>query len=128
MYLSSLIEFIASCLFIFQERRWLRYFRLHRSCMMCWRQWCLLGKLIRRFDFFCFAVLEYLGQNFQLASFFFFLNLIDINVLQARQYAEDVEERREQYEHYNILPLYAVGVKPGIMELSEVVFGVTLWS
>lgn len=68
----------------------------------------------------------YLGQNFQLASFFFFLNLIDINVLQARQYAEDVEERREQYEHYNILPLYAVGVKPGIMELSEVVFGVTL--
>lgn len=39
---------------------------------------------------------------------------------EARKYAEDVEARREQYEHYNILPLYAVGVKPGIMELPEI--------
>lgn len=32
----------------------------------------------------------------------------------------DVEHKRGQYEHYNILPLYAVGVKPAIMELPEV--------
>lgn len=39
---------------------------------------------------------------------------------ETRSYAEDVEERREQYEHYNILHLYAVGVKPAIMELPEI--------
>ncbi|GJY84562.1 callose synthase 7 [Tanacetum coccineum] len=36
------------------------------------------------------------------------------------RYAKDVEEKKEQYEHYNILPLYAVGVKPAIMELPEI--------
>ncbi|KAJ6709102.1 CALLOSE SYNTHASE 6-RELATED [Salix koriyanagi] len=39
------------------------------------------------------------------------------------KYAEDVEkkrgQKRGQYEHYNILPLYAAGVKPAIMELPE---------
>ena len=35
-------------------------------------------------------------------------------------YAMDVENKRGQYEHYNILPLYAVGVKPAIMEVPEV--------
>nr|XP_043638747.1 callose synthase 7-like [Erigeron canadensis] len=39
---------------------------------------------------------------------------------QTQQYAKAVEENREQYEHYNILPLYAVGNKPAIMELSEI--------
>ena len=39
---------------------------------------------------------------------------------QTRRYAEDVEHKRGRYEHYNILPLYAVGVKPAIMELPEV--------
>ncbi|KAI3713989.1 hypothetical protein L1987_72578 [Smallanthus sonchifolius] len=39
---------------------------------------------------------------------------------ETQQYAKDVEENREQYEHYNILPLYAVGNKPAIMELSEI--------
>jgi len=39
---------------------------------------------------------------------------------QTRRYAEDVEHKRGQYEHYNILPLYAVGVKPAIMEIPEV--------
>lgn len=34
--------------------------------------------------------------------------------------AEDVVKKRDQYAHYNILPLYAVGVKPAIMELSEI--------
>ncbi|KAK7333643.1 hypothetical protein VNO80_30420 [Phaseolus coccineus] len=38
----------------------------------------------------------------------------------TRRYAEDVEHKRGQYEHYNILPLYAVGVKPAIMELPEI--------
>ncbi|KAG5250650.1 GLUCAN SYNTHASE family protein [Salix suchowensis] len=40
------------------------------------------------------------------------------------KYAEDVEkkrgQKRGQYEHYNILPLYAAGVKPAIMELPEI--------
>lgn len=37
----------------------------------------------------------------------------------------DVEKKRGQYEHYNILPLYAVGVKPAIMEVHEVcMFGI----
>ncbi|KAL8147544.1 callose synthase 7-like [Apium graveolens] len=39
---------------------------------------------------------------------------------ETQSYAKDVEEKKEQYEHYNILPLYAVGVKPPIMELPEV--------
>ncbi|KAL8201436.1 hypothetical protein R6Q57_012775 [Mikania cordata] len=39
---------------------------------------------------------------------------------ETQQYAKDVEENREQYEHYNILPLYAVGNKPAIMELPEI--------
>ncbi|KHN18085.1 Putative callose synthase 6 [Glycine soja] len=38
----------------------------------------------------------------------------------TRRYAEDVEHKRGQYEHYNILPLYAVGVKPAIMEIPEI--------
>ncbi|KVH97549.1 1,3-beta-glucan synthase subunit FKS1-like, domain-1 [Cynara cardunculus var. scolymus] len=39
---------------------------------------------------------------------------------ETEEYAKDVEEKKEQYEHYNILPLYAVGVKPAIMELPEI--------
>ncbi|KAK9052604.1 hypothetical protein SSX86_029234 [Deinandra increscens subsp. villosa] len=39
---------------------------------------------------------------------------------ETQQYAKDVEENREQYEHYNILPLYTVGNKPAIMELPEI--------
>jgi hypothetical protein len=39
---------------------------------------------------------------------------------QTEKYAEDVKRKRGQYEHYNILPLYAAGVKPAIMELPEV--------
>lgn len=42
--------------------------------------------------------------------------------MQTQRYAKDVEEKKEQYKHYNILPLYAVGVKPAIMELPEVYF------
>lgn len=40
--------------------------------------------------------------------------------LQTHKYAEDVKKKKEQYEHYNILPLYAVGAKPAIMEHPEV--------
>ncbi|KAL8268757.1 hypothetical protein R6Q59_002555 [Mikania micrantha] len=39
---------------------------------------------------------------------------------QTQKYAKDIEEKKEQYKHYNILPLYAVGVKPAIMELPEI--------
>ncbi|KAK0588619.1 hypothetical protein LWI29_003248 [Acer saccharum] len=36
------------------------------------------------------------------------------------KYAEDVKRKKEQYEHYNILPLHAVGAKLAIMELPEI--------
>ncbi|KAI3711097.1 hypothetical protein L2E82_40935 [Cichorium intybus] len=39
---------------------------------------------------------------------------------ETQRYAKDVEEKREQSVQYNILPLYAVGVKPAIMELPEI--------
>ncbi|XP_062105737.1 callose synthase 7-like [Humulus lupulus] len=39
---------------------------------------------------------------------------------QTKRISEDVDRKREQYAHYNILPLYAVGVKPAIMELPEI--------
>ncbi|XP_059451119.1 callose synthase 7-like [Corylus avellana] len=39
---------------------------------------------------------------------------------ETQRYAKDVEMKRKQYEHYNILPLYALGVKPPIMELAEI--------
>ncbi|KAJ8425001.1 hypothetical protein Cgig2_000213 [Carnegiea gigantea] len=39
---------------------------------------------------------------------------------ETEKYAKEVERNREQYEHYNILPLFAVGVKPAIMELPEI--------
>ncbi|KAH9706161.1 callose synthase 7 [Citrus sinensis] len=39
---------------------------------------------------------------------------------QTHRYAEDVQRKREQYEHYNILPLNAVGAKAAIMELPEI--------
>lgn len=42
--------------------------------------------------------------------------------MQTQEYAKDVAEKKEQYKHYNILPLYAVEVKPAIMELPEVGF------
>ncbi|RDX92549.1 Callose synthase 7 [Mucuna pruriens] len=43
----------------------------------------------------------------------------------TKRYGEDVENKRGQYEHYNILPLYAVGVKPAIMELPEIKAAIT---
>ncbi|XP_071905091.1 callose synthase 7-like [Coffea arabica] len=39
---------------------------------------------------------------------------------EIHRYAEEVEKKREQYEHYNILPLYAAGIKPAVMELPEI--------
>ncbi|XP_065851855.1 callose synthase 7 [Euphorbia lathyris] len=39
---------------------------------------------------------------------------------ETQRYARDVERLREQYEHYNILPLYAAGIKPAIMDLPEI--------
>ncbi|KAL4622237.1 hypothetical protein ACB092_06G282900 [Castanea dentata] len=38
----------------------------------------------------------------------------------TERYAKDVEKKKEQCEHSNILPLYAVGVKPAIMEFPEI--------
>ena len=50
-------------------------------------------------------------------------NILKILILssQTERYARDVEKKKEQYEHYNILPLYAVGVRPPIMEFPEVI-------
>lgn len=39
---------------------------------------------------------------------------------QTEQYAKEVQRKKEQHEHYNILPLFALAVKPAIMELPEV--------
>ncbi|KDP23126.1 hypothetical protein JCGZ_00181 [Jatropha curcas] len=39
---------------------------------------------------------------------------------ETQRYARDVDRLKEQYEHYNILPLYAAGAKPAIMELPEI--------
>ncbi|KAL3754843.1 hypothetical protein ACJRO7_002009 [Eucalyptus globulus] len=39
---------------------------------------------------------------------------------QTKRYAEEVERKREQSIHYNILPLHAIGVKPAIMRLPEI--------
>ncbi|KAE8661369.1 putative ATP binding protein [Hibiscus syriacus] len=39
---------------------------------------------------------------------------------ETQRFAKEVEKKKEQFEHYNILPLYAVGVKPAIMELPEI--------
>ncbi|KAK8553205.1 hypothetical protein V6N13_089417 [Hibiscus sabdariffa] len=39
---------------------------------------------------------------------------------ETRRFAKEVEKMKEQFEHYNILRLYAVGVKPAIMELPEI--------
>lgn len=44
----------------------------------------------------------------------------NLDFRQTKRYAADVENKKGQYEHYNILPLYAVGAKPVIMELPEV--------
>ncbi|XVF14474.1 hypothetical protein REPUB_Repub09cG0063300 [Reevesia pubescens] len=38
----------------------------------------------------------------------------------TRKYVKELESQKEQYEHYNILPLYAVGIKPAIMKLPEI--------
>ncbi|XP_043687669.1 callose synthase 7-like [Telopea speciosissima] len=39
---------------------------------------------------------------------------------QINYYAREVEMKKKQYVHYNILPLYATGAKPAIMELPEI--------
>ncbi|XP_044492821.1 callose synthase 7-like [Mangifera indica] len=39
---------------------------------------------------------------------------------ETHKYAEDVKRKREQYEHYNILPLNAMEAKSAIMELPEI--------
>ncbi|GMH10939.1 hypothetical protein Nepgr_012780 [Nepenthes gracilis] len=39
---------------------------------------------------------------------------------ETENFAKEVERNKGQYEHYNILPLSAVGIKPAIMELSEI--------
>ncbi|CAL5403980.1 unnamed protein product [Camellia sinensis] len=40
---------------------------------------------------------------------------------ETARYAREVEDKKKQGEHYNILPLYAVGVKPAIMKLPEII-------
>ncbi|KAI8007133.1 Callose synthase 7 [Camellia lanceoleosa] len=40
---------------------------------------------------------------------------------ETARYAKEVEEKKKQGEHYNILPLYAVVVKSAIMKLPEII-------
>lgn len=86
---------------------------------MCWEQLCLLEELMIRFDLYiiCVPLQNYEGH----VSCEIYLLLV-ILLFQTLRFAEEVEKRKEQFEHYNILPLYAVGVKPAIMELPEVVY------
>ncbi|KAJ4980938.1 hypothetical protein NE237_031775 [Protea cynaroides] len=44
---------------------------------------------------------------------------------QINKYAREVERKKEQYAHYNILPLDATGAKPAIMELPEIKAAIT---
>ncbi|CAH1454599.1 unnamed protein product [Lactuca virosa] len=39
---------------------------------------------------------------------------------EIQRYASNVEENINQYEHYNILPMYAIGNKPEIMKIPEI--------
>ncbi|XP_057461875.1 callose synthase 7-like isoform X3 [Actinidia eriantha] len=39
---------------------------------------------------------------------------------ETQRYANGVEEKKQQYQHYNILPLNVVGAKPAIMNLPEI--------
>ncbi|KAG7023001.1 putative callose synthase 6, partial [Cucurbita argyrosperma subsp. argyrosperma] len=39
---------------------------------------------------------------------------------ETEQYAKEVQRKKEQHKHYNILPLFAMAVKPAIMELPEI--------
>ncbi|KAI3865926.1 hypothetical protein MKX03_024076 [Papaver bracteatum] len=39
---------------------------------------------------------------------------------EINRYAQEVERKKENYVHFNILPLYAVGTTPAIMELPEI--------
>ncbi|KAG7012054.1 Callose synthase 7 [Cucurbita argyrosperma subsp. argyrosperma] len=38
----------------------------------------------------------------------------------TEQYAKEVQRKKDQHKHYNILPLFALAVKPAIMELPEI--------
>ncbi|MCL7026663.1 hypothetical protein MKW94_009712, partial [Papaver nudicaule] len=39
---------------------------------------------------------------------------------EINRYAQEVERKKKNYGHFNILPLYAVGTTPAIMELPEI--------
>lgn len=73
----------------------------------------------------CFLINVYVHFSFE-TMLHLTVNILNISyplliwLLQTQKYAQDVEEKKEQHEHYNILPLYAVGVKPAIMKLPEV--------
>ncbi|XP_076950818.1 putative callose synthase 6 [Bidens hawaiensis] len=67
---------------------------------------------------------EEMAKIYQIATVLYDVlrTVVNPNIIEAKteEYAQDVEENREQYAHYNILPLYTVGIKPAIMALPEV--------
>ncbi|KAK7305003.1 hypothetical protein VNO77_42901 [Canavalia gladiata] len=65
---------------------------------------------------------EEMAKNVQIATVLYEVLKTMVQAIEdkTKRYADDVENKRGQYEHYNILPLYAVGVKPAIMELPEI--------
>ncbi|KAE9618026.1 putative 1,3-beta-glucan synthase [Lupinus albus] len=66
---------------------------------------------------------EEMAKNLQIATVLYEVlkAMVPQNIEEKTiRYAADVENKKGQYEHYNILPLYDVGVKPAIMELPEI--------
>ncbi|XP_076942454.1 callose synthase 7-like [Bidens hawaiensis] len=67
---------------------------------------------------------EEMAKIYQIATVLYDVlrTVVNSDKIEAKteEYAQDVEENREQYAHYNILPLYTVGIKPAIMALPEV--------
>ncbi|KAG7653299.1 1-3-beta-glucan synthase subunit FKS1-like domain-1 [Arabidopsis suecica] len=67
---------------------------------------------------------EEMAKLYQIATVLY--DVLKTVVPQARidektlRYAKEVERKKEQYEHYNILPLYALGAKTAVMELPEI--------
>lgn len=118
----QLLLLLINILFTTDEgRRWQIFFRLQQYCTRCWRQLYLYGNLMKRFCLYNFGFLAafllvpiWCGKDWNI-----YVQLIFS--LQTERYAKDVEGKKERSKHFNILPLFAIGVKPAIMEFPEVV-------
>ena len=66
---------------------------------------------------------EELAKNYQIATVLYDVlkTVVPAQKVEAltEEYAKEVEKKRKQFEHYNILPFYTLGIKSPIMELPE---------